>query len=120
MFNIGAFFKDMFPPVETIQPMDAWTAAKKGKIVLIDVREAREIAASGKCKGALNVPMSMIRQKAGSGAEPFAPSNTFALYCANGARSLMAARTMKKLGYENVYNLGTFRDWVGAGLPVEK
>lgn len=120
MFNIGDFLKKVFPPVEAIGAETAWTSAKKGDLILIDVREAREIAASGKCKGARHVPLSQLRQTAGGDKPALDRSKRYALYCENGARSMMGARMMKKLGYETVYNLGTFRDWKRAGLPVEK
>ena len=40
------------------------------------------------------------------------------LQCASGTRSLLAARTLRELGYENVYNLtGGFNAWKDRGLP---
>ena len=38
--------------------------------------------------------------------------------CASGTRSLLAARTLRELGYENLYNLtGGFNAWKDRGLP---
>ena len=38
--------------------------------------------------------------------------------CASGTRSLLAARALRELGYENVYNLvGGFNAWKDRGLP---
>jgi sulfur-carrier protein adenylyltransferase/sulfurtransferase len=40
--------------------------------------------------------------------------------CASGTRSLLAARTLRELGYENVYSLtGGFNAWKDRGLPFE-
>src|SRR5260370_5226647 len=40
------------------------------------------------------------------------------LQCASGTRSLLAARTLRELGYENVYNMtGGFNAWKDRGLP---
>ncbi|WP_165910113.1 rhodanese-like domain-containing protein [Rhodovulum bhavnagarense] len=107
-----------------MSPVDAWRLARKGRIVLVDVREPREIARSGKCEGALKVPLASIRQRADEKSPDHDPvfdrAKSYVLYCENGARSRMAARTMKKLGYDKVYNLGAFREWQGAGLPVER
>jgi rhodanese-related sulfurtransferase len=42
------------------------------------------------------------------------------LYCAGGTRSLLAARTLKDMGYTRVRSLaGGFSAWKSAGLPVE-
>lgn len=39
--------------------------------------------------------------------------------CASGGRSLLAARTLREMGYRDVASLaGGFADWAGAGLPV--
>ena len=41
--------------------------------------------------------------------------------CETGNRSSSAIATLKKLGFENVYNLaGGYAGWQQAGLPVEK
>lgn len=34
--------------------------------------------------------------------------------------ALLAGKMLKDLGYERVYNLGGFKDWVDAGGAVEK
>ena len=40
------------------------------------------------------------------------------LQCASGTRSLLAARTLAEMGYENLYNLtGGFNGWKDKGLP---
>src|SRR5713101_6896435 len=40
------------------------------------------------------------------------------LQCASGTRSLLAARALREMGYENLYNLtGGFNAWKDRGLP---
>ena len=41
------------------------------------------------------------------------------LYCAAGGRAALAGKTLQELGFGEVYNLGGFKDWAEAGLPVE-
>ncbi|ARE42042.1 Rhodanese-like domain protein [Rhodovulum sp. P5] len=114
----------VYPYVEEIRAKDAWEFAEKGEIVLIDVREPHEIARFGKCRGAIHIPMHMTRHKANRKSPHFDPAldpaKTFAFYCENGSDAIAAARVFKKLGYENVYNMGAFREWLNAKLPVEK
>ncbi|HUT57094.1 MAG TPA: rhodanese-like domain-containing protein [Phycisphaerae bacterium] len=43
------------------------------------------------------------------------------VYCKLGSRSLLAARTLKEMGYRDVRSIaGGLQAWVAAGLPVEK
>jgi rhodanese-related sulfurtransferase len=42
------------------------------------------------------------------------------LYCASGGRSALAGKTLKDLGYNDVRNLGGFKDWLESGGAVDK
>ena len=43
------------------------------------------------------------------------------LYCGGGYRSALAADTLQKMGYRNVYSLaGGWRAWKAAGMPIEQ
>lgn len=91
--------------------------------LLVDVREAPELAASGKLANALHVPRGMIEFKAGGGAPAHDPEfrtdRPIILYCASGGRSSLSGKTLRDLGYEEVYNLGGFKDAAAAGFPTE-
>jgi rhodanese-related sulfurtransferase len=103
---------------------DAITRAAAGELVLIDVREAGEIRASGKAKGAVALPMATLAMKA----DPQSPEcaaalksgKPIAIYCASGGRSGMATQALKKMGHAEVHNIGGFGDWVKAGGPVDR
>lgn len=124
MFNWVELFGKIYPYVEEIRAREAWDFAQKGEIVLIDVREDHEIARFGKCQGAVHVPLYMIRHKANPKSPNFDPAldpaKSFAIYCETGDDALQAARIMMKLGYKDIYNMGAFREWLNAKLPVEK
>ncbi|MEO8241194.1 MAG: rhodanese-like domain-containing protein [bacterium] len=102
---------------------DAVVRLAKGEITVIDVREAAEIAASGKAKGALHIPLALIPLKA----DPKAPdvakgldlTRPVAVYCASGMRSGSAVTVLKKLGYD-AHNIGTIRDWAAAGGAISR
>ena len=87
------------------------------RAVLVDVRE-REETLSGAAPGARMLPLGSIESKA---EEALADkTQPVVAYCAEGVRSLFAAETLERLGYENVYSLtGGFVAWKDAGLPVE-
>ncbi|PIT04507.1 rhodanese [Bradyrhizobium nitroreducens] len=94
---------------------------KNGNTLVVDVRDAPEVAASGKIAGALNVSRGMLEFRADpelpSHDKAFDKSKSVILYCASGGRSALAGKLLKDLGYDKVYNLGGFKDWTGA---VEK
>ena len=94
---------------------------RNGNTLVVDVRDAPEVAASGKIEGAVHVSRGMLEFRADpelpSHDKAFDKSKSVILYCASGGRSALAGKLLKDLGYEKVYNLGGFKDWTG---PVEK
>ena len=52
--------------VPRIQPADLRDRMSKGDVVLVDVRDAPELATGGKIKGAVHVPRGMLEFRADS------------------------------------------------------
>jgi rhodanese-related sulfurtransferase len=94
---------------------------RSGNTLVVDVRDAPEVAASGKIAGAVHVSRGMLEFRADpelpSHDKAFDRSKNVILYCASGGRSALAGKLLKDMGYDKVYNLGGFKDWTGA---VEK
>lgn len=109
--------------VPAISPKDAVALQAKGALI-VDVRDAPELAASGKAKGAVHVSRGMLEFKADPKSpyhdEAFDPNKTVILYCASGGRSALAGKALQDLGFKDVRNLGAFKDWLESGEPVEK
>jgi rhodanese-related sulfurtransferase len=110
--------------VPKISPDEAKAMIAKGDVLIVDVRDAPEVVASGKVKGALNVSRGMIEFRADPGVPYHDPAFTkdkaIILYCASGGRSALSGKTLKDMGYTQVYNMGAFKDWAAAGGEVEK
>jgi rhodanese-related sulfurtransferase len=110
--------------VPKISPDEAKAMIAKGDVLVVDVRDAPEVAASGKVKGALNVSRGMIEFRADPNVpyhDPaFTKAKTIVLYCASGGRSALSGKVLKDMGYDRVYNMGAFKDWAAAGGEVEK
>lgn len=94
---------------------------RSGNTLVVDVRDAPEVVASGKIAGAVHVSRGMLEFRADpelpSHDKAFDKSKNVILYCASGGRSALAGKLLKDMGYDKVYNLGGFKDWTGA---VEK
>lgn len=103
--------------VPKITPEQAADMIAKGNPLVLDVRDAAEVAASGKIAGAVNVSRGMLEFRADPESpyhdKSFEKGKTVILYCASGGRALLAGKLLKDMGYDNVYNLGGFKDWTG-------
>jgi rhodanese-related sulfurtransferase len=110
--------------VQAITPGDARQLVEAGTALVIDVRDAPEVEASGKVQGALHISRGMLEFRAAP-ASPFyddrlRPEKTVIVYCASGGRSALAGKALKDLGYPDVRNLGGFKAWVDAGGGIER
>src|SRR6266404_1577442 len=107
--------KDARSQVPEVQPLDL--SRQSPGPVIVDVREKDETDA-GMLPGAKPVPRGFLELRI----EETVPDRgaDLVLYCAGGTRSLLAARTLKDMGYTRVRSLaGGFSAWKSAGLPVE-
>ena len=91
--------------------------------LVVDVRDAPELEASGKVAGAVHVSRGMLEFRADPDSpyhdKNFSRERTVIVYCASGGRSALSGKALKDLGYGKVYNLGAFKDWVQAGGATE-
>ena len=92
--------------------------------LLVDVRDSAELAQTGKAVGAVHIPRGSLELKAdpttASADKNFALDRPVILHCGGGGRAALAGKLLKDMGYEKVYNLGGFKDWVESGGKVEK
>jgi rhodanese-related sulfurtransferase len=110
--------------VAKITPAQAKDMIAKGNTLVVDIRDAPEVAASGKVAGAVHVSRGMLEFRADpelpSHDKNFAKEKTVILYCGSGGRAALAGKMLKDLGYDKVFNLGGFKDWAESGGAVEK
>jgi rhodanese-related sulfurtransferase len=96
----------------------------QGNVLLLDVRDAPEVARDGKAAGALNVSRGMLEFRADPASpyydKSFSRDKTIVLYCASGGRAALGGKTLKDMGYDKVFNLGGFQAWADAGGNVDK
>ncbi|MBA2679932.1 MAG: rhodanese-like domain-containing protein [Ktedonobacteraceae bacterium] len=93
--------------------------------LLLDVREPYEWE-KGHILGAVSAPRGFLEWYADP-TTPYAKAELTAkrdarivVACASGGRSMLAAETLKKMGYTDVVNMaGGFNEWSKQGFPVE-
>ena len=110
--------------VPKITPAQAHDMIVKGNTLVVDVRDAPELEKAGKVAGAVHHSRGMLEFRA----DPQSPyydsslgnDKTIIVYCASGGRSALSGKVLKDLGYDQVYNLGAFKDWAEGGGAVDK
>jgi len=109
--------------VPRIKAADLQNLISGGNVLIVDVRDAPELAAGGKVKGAINVSRGMLEFRADPESQyhnpAFQKDKTVILYCASGGRSALSGKVLQELGYKSVYNAGAFKDLAEAGLETE-
>lgn len=110
--------------VPKVTPAEAKAMIAKGDALVVDVRDGTEVAASGKAAGAVAVSRGMLEFRADPESpyhdKRFDKAKPVILYCASGGRAALSGKTLKDMGYAQVYNLGAFKDWAESGGAVEK
>ncbi len=100
--------------IQEVDAVEAQDQLARGALPL-DVREPDEVE-QGHLPGALAIPRGFLEARI----EAAVPDKARPLlvYCAGGARSAFAAKTLQDLGYQQVVSLaGGFAAWKAAGLP---
>lgn len=100
------------PAAEVKRKIDA-----KRPFYLVDVREDGEWS-GGHLAGAIHLGKGILERDVENRIPD--PGAEIVLYCGGGYRSALAADSLQKMGYKNVWSMeGGFKGWVGAGYPRE-
>jgi len=109
--------------VPRLDPAEVRNRMNRADILIVDVRDAPELASGGKLKGAVHVSRGMLEFRADPESPYHDPAfqrdKTVLVYCASGGRSALSGKTLKDLGYQSVFNAGGFKELAEAGLETE-
>jgi rhodanese-related sulfurtransferase len=110
--------------IETIPIADAIKLHGRDEVVLVDIRDPRELERDGKVPGAFHCTRGMLEFWIDPNSpyhKPlFAEDKKFVFFCAGGMRSALAAHTAHKMGLKPVAHIqGGFGAWKKNGGPVE-
>ena len=93
-------------------------------VVLVDIRDPRELERDGKVPGAFHAPRGMLEFWVDPESPYFKPifadeSKHFVLFCGGGWRSALSAAALQDMGMTNVSHVeGGFAAWKESGGPV--
>jgi len=116
--------------IETINAAEAVERFPQGgvgqsDVVIVDLRDPREIEREGRIPGAFHCPRGMLEfwiDPESPYAKPiFQEDRKFVFQCASGWRSALAAKAAQDMGLAPVAHLGGgFTAWKAAGGAIEK
>ncbi len=110
--------------IESISAEEAMAMAGRDDVVIVDIRDIRELEREGRIPGSFHAPRGMLEfwidPESPYHKEIFAADKTFVFHCAGGLRSALATQVAQRMGLKPVFNLaGGFAAWRKAGGPVE-
>jgi len=102
----------------SISPAESTKMINHDDALIIDVRESNEYS-EGHIINSLHIPLASIKSRL-SEIEKY-KTRKLILACRSGSRSSSACATLKKEGFEQVFNLsGGVTAWESASLPLVK
>ena len=122
--GIKQLVSEAYAEIETLKAGDAVKLKDDPNVVLVDLRDIRELQRDGRVPGAFHAPRGMLEfwvdPESPYYKDIFGTGKKFVFFCAGGMRSALAAQAVQHMGLEPVCHIeGGFRAWKEAGGPVE-
>ncbi len=104
----------------SVDPVGAVDLVNRKDAVIVDVRPAADYA-KGHIIHAINIPANGFANQIDTLKKYKDKGRPIIVACRSGAQSAHAAKTLRKAGFEEVYNLrGGILAWQSANLPVTR
>ena len=109
--------------IETLAAADAAKLHGRDDVVLVDIRDPRELERDGHVPGAFHCTRGMLEFWIAPDSPYHKPIFTqdkkFVFFCAGGMRSALAAQTAQNMGLKPVAHIeGGYKAWKEAGGPT--
>ena len=123
--GIKALIDEANAEIETISAADAIKLTGDNNVIIVDIRDPREIERDGRIPGAFPCTRGMLEFWIDPASpyykERFGEDKKFVFFCAGGWRSALAAQTAARMGLNPVAHIkGGFGEWKKSGAPVEE
>ncbi len=123
--GIKQLVAEAYAEIETLKAPDAIKLKDDPNVVLVDLRDIRELQRDGRVPGAFHAPRGMLEfwvdPESPYYKDIFGTGKKFVFFCAGGLRSALAAQAVQNMGLEPVCHIeGGFRAWKEAGGPTEE
>jgi len=120
-----AMLEEAASRIETLPVNEAIDLYGDPQVVMVDLRDPRELEREGRIPGAFHCPRGMLEfwidPESPYHKPIFAEDKRFVFFCAAGWRSALSAATAHDMGLQPVAPMeGGFTAWKEAGGPVDK
>ena len=120
-----AMLEEAASRIETLPVNEAIGLYGDPQVVMVDLRDPRELEREGRIPGAFHCPRGMLEfwidPESPYHKPIFAEDKRFVFFCAAGWRSALSAATAHDMGLQPVAHMeGGFTAWREAGGPVDK
>lgn len=110
--------------IETITVHDALKLQQAEDVVIVDIRDIRELYRDGKIPGAYHAPRGMLEfwvdPESPYHKPIFVSGKRLVFYCGGGMRSALASQTLQQMGLDNICHIeGGFAAWRKANYSIE-
>jgi rhodanese-related sulfurtransferase len=111
--------------VQALSPAEVDARIGADGVLLVDLRDIRELKREGKIPGSVHVPRGMLEFWIDPGSpyykDYFDNASEVIFYCNKGWRSALATQTAQNMGAENVRHMsGGFERWIDEVGRIEK
>ena len=102
--------QEAYSEVKTINPEEALNLTKENKCNLIDIRDIRELEKEGRVENSIHIPRGMLEFWIDPNSQYFKEGKLdlekeMVLFCAAGARSALAAKSLQDMGFKKVSHI---------------
>jgi rhodanese-related sulfurtransferase len=110
--------------IEEIPAAEALKLRNDPDVVIVDLRDPRELEIEGRIPGSFHCPRGMLEFWVDPESPYYKPvfgeGKKYVFHCAAGWRSALATKTVQDMGLSRVAHIdGGFKAWKEAGGPVE-
>ena len=99
--------QEAYTQIKTIDTKQAFSLVKENKCNLIDIRDIRELDKEGRIENSVHIPRGMLEFWIDPSSQYFKEGKLdlekeMVLFCAAGARSALAAKSLLDMGFKKV------------------
>jgi len=122
--GVEALVNEALAEVTTLSAAEVKAKKDAPGVMLIDLRDIRELQREGRIPGSIHIPRGMLEFWLDPESPYYKPAfddaNEVVLYCNKGWRSALAAKSLQSMGMESVSHMdGGMTQWVADGGDIE-